>query len=116
VRKEYLHLISKLPKKQREQAIGTFATMAVNIDYAASGHRDNCDYRKGFCFIIPFGSFTNGGHLRLDQYGVEIAAQPGDLIVLRSYLVEHSVTTYSGTRHSIVFFSHNMKFNWAARQ
>lgn len=115
LRRQYLKLIETLPKKQQTQAIGTFATMALNIDYAASSHRDNSDYREGFCFILPFGSFT-GGRLRLDSYGVEIDAHPGDLIILRSYLVEHSVTPYEGIRHSIVFFSHNMMFKWAQSQ
>ena len=55
---------------------------------------------------MAFGDFT-GGWLEVGQTERRFQLAPGDIIFLRSNLLEHSVPEFEGTRYGVVYFSHS---------
>jgi len=81
----------------------------LNINCAQAQHKDELDYRAGFCWVTTFGTYT-GGSLYFSELNIEFNIQPGDLIAFKSYLLRHGVQPYNGQRHSLVLFGHHEVF------
>lgn len=87
----------------------SFATCVVNVDFACGKHKDRSDCRFGYCFVLPFGTFT-GGALMMEDIRVKIDLAAGDLLVFPSQKLFHWVEQYHGWRSSLVFLSHDSIF------
>lgn len=108
-REEYEKYMS-VSQKQKSRVFGPWYTLNININYACLPHTDKNDYLDGYCWIIPFGNWTNGGCLLLDDFGVQIDVQPGDVVALKSAKIKHSVTKYEGVRNFLVLFTQHTMF------
>jgi len=84
-------------------------SLALNIDFAATPHKDEHDYRSGYCWVLTFGQFR-GGALRLKELNATIQMKAGNLVCFKSHLFTHWVEKYSGIRNSIVMFTHDELF------
>jgi hypothetical protein len=91
---------------------GAWAAVAINCNlnpsHEIAAHRGAHDYKDGLCWTIPFGSFS-GGNLNFPELKVEMEYGTGDVAAFQSLQV-HNVQPFSGTRFSLVFFSHNNVF------
>ncbi|KAJ3055429.1 hypothetical protein HK097_010523 [Rhizophlyctis rosea] len=84
-------------------------------------HRDNFDVRNGLCWIycwsIPFfKEYCGRGKFEVPALGLTIPFKAGDIIALRSYLLDHFVSACEPGRGCSVFFTHNDLFEWVAMQ
>jgi len=69
-------------------------------------HKDDDDYRHGFCFVVPFGKWKEGGgDLYFPDLGITVVMKPGMVVAFKSAELLHGVTPYVGERYSIVLFS-----------
>jgi hypothetical protein len=98
-----LEVYKKLPNY-----FGVWSTCALNINFACARHHDSKDFRGGFCWVIPFGTFTSGGELVFEDMKLLFDMAPGNVVAFRSFDIYHSVKEYSGgVRNSLVLFTHN---------
>jgi hypothetical protein len=55
---------------------------------------------------MAFGDFE-GGYLEVPQVGLQFDLLPGDVVFMRSALLQHSVSdTTTGLRYGVVYFTH----------
>lgn len=59
----------------------------------------------GYAAMMPWGRFS-GGALVLPELGIKIPYKPGDVLLIRSALLEHYLTDFDGERTSTIFFLH----------
>jgi hypothetical protein len=83
-----------------------FLGTALLSNLRCKPHRDKLDTLDGWVADMAFGDFT-GGWLEVGQTGRRFQLAPGDIIFLRSNLLEHSVSEFEGTRYGVVHFSHS---------
>ncbi|KAL6071598.1 hypothetical protein QOT17_006035 [Balamuthia mandrillaris] len=96
---------------QEERYFHPFATIALNVQHRSTKHRDKQLYKQGYVGVLVFGDFESGGGLvEIHSHNKYIDARPGDFYILKAYELEHSVTEWTGTRHSIVFFTDESMF------
>ena len=88
---------------------GAWCTLSLNIDIAVHPHYDKKDYKNGFCWIVPFGSYQ-GGNLCFQELDVEVELAAGDVCCFQSSCLYHWVKPYSGHRYSLVLFTHQTMF------
>lgn len=84
-----------------------FPLCILNINNQLGKHNDGKDKRKGLCFSIPFGKWRNGGDLMLHDLNIRVMARSGDFSGFQSFELEHSVTSYTGVRYSVILTSHD---------
>ena len=83
-----------------------FLGTALLSNLRCKPHRDKLDTLDGWVADMAFGDFT-GGWLEVPQTGRRFQLAPGDIIFMRSNLLEHSVSEFEGTRYGVVYFSHS---------
>ncbi|KAJ3092503.1 hypothetical protein HDU96_002702, partial [Phlyctochytrium bullatum] len=93
---------------------GMFGGIAYNHLARTTPHKDNQDLGKGWCFIVPTGTFT-GGQLELIEPGVVLNLAEKDLAGFRSALITHHNWRISGNRCSLVFFTCHVTYYWLLR-
>ena len=64
--------------------------------------------------MTVFGEFE-GGYLCLPDLGVRVPFQPGDVVIFRSALLEHYITSFKGQRYSLVFFTKESVIKYAEK-
>lgn len=84
-------------------------------------HRDFRDLRCGLCYIVPLPypyhpDTTASSEMHLPAIRTVIPFEGGDVLALRSYLLEHEPVTEEYGRMCLVFFVHQDQFDWTARQ
>jgi hypothetical protein len=84
---------------------GCWPSRSIVLNSPTAGHRDLDDTCWGFCCIVPQGNFT-GGYLCLPTLGIKLFCPPGSIIFLRSYMLPHYISDFSGTRISFISFMH----------
>jgi hypothetical protein len=68
-------------------------------------HVDQNDWQHGFCCIINVGN-AKGCKLLLPDINLEVSVPPGSITFLRSALLKHGVSSWSGdSRYAIVLFA-----------
>jgi hypothetical protein len=83
-----------------------FLGMAVLTGLCCSPHRDSRDTMDGWVADMAFGDFE-GGYLEVPQVGLQFDLRPGDVVFMRSALLQHSVSdTTTGLRYGVVYFTH----------
>ena len=90
---------------------GCWTSHSIVLDSPTHLHRDLDDTVWGFCCIVPQGSFE-GGYLCLPSLGIKIACPQGTVIFLRSYILPHYISDFTGTRVSFISFTHQEVVNW----
>lgn len=80
--------------------MGAAQLCVPNLNCCALAHRNVQD--DNWCWLIVLGDFK-GGDLVLLTIGTVVECRPGTTIFFQSSLLEHWVTKWKGTRHSIVF-------------
>ena len=80
----------------------------LNPEEGIGLHRDAHDFRDGLCWTIPFRDFT-GGSFNFPELNIELDYASGDVAAFQS-LQLHRVRKFTGTRYSLVLFSHNTLF------
>jgi hypothetical protein len=102
-------LYESIPIPKRH--FGAWAAVAVNKlhSHGTALHVDRKDYQHGFCWVLAFGSFSNGGAMYLQQSNTKIYLKSGDMMCFKS-TEPHQVEPFSGNRYSVVFFSHQNLF------
>lgn len=83
-----------------------WCTMAIIHNLQVDPHKDSKDIPHGFVAMTCAGDFTKGD-LVLPDLGVSIPYQPGDVVFMRSAILEHFISTYDGLRTSLVWFTHD---------
>lgn len=87
-----------------------FMGMAILTGICVNPHRDSRDVLDGWVADLAFGDFE-GGFLEIPQIGLQFKLRPGDVVFMRSGLLQHSISeTYSGRRIGVVLFSHEANF------
>jgi len=85
-----------------------FLGMAILVGLCCKPHRDVRDTMDGWVADTVFGDF-DGGFLKVPQVGRQFRLQQGDVIFMRSALLQHSVSpTTRGKRFGMVLFTHQM--------
>jgi hypothetical protein len=75
-------------------------------------HRDLKDPKSGWAAMLVLGVFKDGS-LCFPDIGVALPYQPGDLVFMRSWALEHFIRRYKGVeRYVIVFSTPASLFNW----
>ncbi|POY75908.1 hypothetical protein BMF94_0991 [Rhodotorula taiwanensis] len=82
-----------------------FMSIVLVSNRRVAPHFDASDPLHGWAASTPFGSYT-GGDLFFIDLDLRVALKPGDLLVFRSALLRHSVLPFTGSRHSLVAFTH----------
>ena len=83
-----------------------FLGMALLTNLQCGPHRDMKDTLDGWVADMAFGSFS-GGHLQVPQTGRQFQLEPGDVIFMRSHILQHSVSGFTGDRYGVVMFTHS---------
>jgi hypothetical protein len=85
-----------------------FLGMAILVGLCCKPHRDVRDTMDGWVADTVFGDF-DGGLLKVPQVGRQFRLQQGDVIFMRSALLQHAVSpTTRGKRFGMVLFTHQM--------
>lgn len=98
-----------------------WAGFVLLINLQAHPHKDSCDMKEGYVAMICFGGFE-GGDLVVPCLRRRFNFQPGDALLMRSALLEHHITPFSGLQCSLVLPLHadlQMKegdFDWEGRE
>ncbi|GJN93369.1 hypothetical protein Rhopal_006422-T1 [Rhodotorula paludigena] len=79
--------------------------LALLWNQTVDAHRDGQDAKFGWLAETVAGRFS-GGEMFLPQLGIVIPLQPGDLLLIRSALLEHCVLPFEGERYAVVAFRH----------
>ena len=89
---------------------GAWITITLNklFDTGMSYHIDKQDYKKSYCWVLPFGTFSKG-FFNIPEIPTKICLQTRDFLCFDSHLL-HGVEPFIGTRYSLVFFSHSNLF------
>ena len=75
-------------------------------------HRDLKDPKSGWVGMVVLGDFRDG-NLCLPDIGVALPYQPGDLVFMRSWALQHFIRKYQGIeRYVIVFSTPGSLFDW----
>jgi hypothetical protein len=83
-----------------------FLGMTVLAGICCLPHRDSKDSKTSWVANVAFGEF-NGGCVEVPQVGLQFDLKQGDVIFMRSTLLQHSVSKVtSGFRYGVVYFSH----------
>lgn len=88
-----------------------FCTMAILRNCQVDPHKDAGDIKNGWVAMLCTGEFE-GGLLVLPELGIKLNYRPGDVVFMRSSLVEHFISDYCGQRTSMVFFTKGTAKNW----
>lgn len=98
---EAAKLIKRVPTEHR--IFGNFTVGFWNVTNISKLHRDNRDFR--WCFVIPFVENTSA-NLDLPVLNATVCLKRGDLCVVPSKDLFHSVSNVVGKRQVIVLTSH----------
>jgi hypothetical protein len=92
--------------------LGVWTTCSINFNWGEiHPHKDQGDYKHGFCFAIPYGEFT-GGALYFPDLKITINMKPGMVVAFKSEELLHEVLKYEGQWYSVILFtSQNCFFN-----
>lgn len=116
--KSYLRIFDSYQDKAPMRYLQTsrracFMVIAVLRNNRVHPHKDKGDYRDGWAVMTCFGDFE-GGDLCLpsldvdfwygERSGVRIGYKPGDVVFLRSSVVEHFISRFTGERRSSFVF------------
>ena len=86
--------------KRTERACWVYHPTLVSA--RVSPHRDKYDLLSVMVAMTCSGSFKNGGNIVIKQFKRQYAMRDGDVMFLRSRLLEHAVSPYDGERLSFV--------------
>ncbi|KAI9780820.1 MAG: hypothetical protein M1816_002656 [Peltula sp. TS41687] len=86
-----------------------WATLGLLVNWMVGPHFDRQDPKDGYVADLVSGSFT-GGELVIPELSVQIALQPGDILLMRSRLLEHFLAPFSGERYAFIYFQHQDLF------
>ncbi|KII88037.1 hypothetical protein PLICRDRAFT_30502 [Plicaturopsis crispa FD-325 SS-3] len=94
-----------------------FASFCVNTgvhNVICKPHRDSQNLAYGLCVVIPFGTFTDGARLVIEELGMEFEVLAGMPIFFPSALYTHYNTALVGLgmRGSIVAWTGASIFQW----
>ena len=81
-----------------------FTSSAINFDARSKTHIDMSDMLLGWCFVLSFGSFTDGD-IAFYQLGFRVPMGNGTLVGFRSSLLFHGNIPFTGFRNSLVMFT-----------
>ncbi|KAI9769841.1 MAG: hypothetical protein M1840_003835 [Geoglossum simile] len=82
-----------------------FLGLALLRNLQVEPHKDISDIKDGYVAMVCFGDFC-GGEFIVPELGLKLDFKPGDVIFLRSAVLEHFVAPFDGQRSSIVYFTH----------
>ncbi|KAJ3010441.1 hypothetical protein HKX48_007398 [Thoreauomyces humboldtii] len=89
----------------------TFPSLVIVANDQVHPHRDLKDVKDGWCAITCLGSFE-GGASCLPDLGIKFPFQPGDVLMIRSFALEHFVEQWQGKEwFTMVQFMHQLVFN-----
>jgi hypothetical protein len=90
-----------------------FEGREILFNKQSTKHVDSQDPPWGWAVLLALGTFTKGGELNVHPLNLKLRYLPGDLIMLRGRVLEHSVELWSGgQRISIPIFTHTA--SWEA--
>ena len=81
-----------------------FLAHALLRNLTVEPHKDRGDVKEGWVAMCCFGEFT-GGEFVVPALNIRFCFKPGDILFLRSAVLEHYVTAIDGSRSSMVFFT-----------
>ncbi|GJN88856.1 hypothetical protein Rhopal_001827-T1 [Rhodotorula paludigena] len=93
------------PVQQLNSVHWIWSGLALLWNQTVDAHRDGQDAKFGWLAETVAGRFS-GGEMFLPQLGIVIPLQPGDLLLIRSALLEHCVLPFEGERYAVVAFRH----------
>lgn len=110
--RQHLPHVAELYEKldQKFRMFDLFSYVNLNWTSPPSSHTDDRDFYGGFCAVTTFGQFT-GGALNFPHLKLNFNILPGDVILFRSWLLEHGVLPWNGNRKSIVWTTNNDFYN-----
>ena len=92
--------------------IQCFVGHYILVNVLTTIHRDLKDPKEGWVAMLVLGNFA-GGNLCLPEMNVALPYQPGDVVFIRSWALQHFIRRYQGIeRYVIVFSTPATLFNW----
>jgi hypothetical protein len=70
-------------------------------DSADGFHYDGDSLFLGYDWVLPYGDFTNCT-LDFEDLGINIAVQPGDILIIRGAALKHKVGVWEGTGRMVL--------------
>lgn len=99
--------------KNVQNPYSVWCSMVIITNLNVDAHRDRTDRRDGWVLVQCFGDFRDGGHTVCPELGLKFNMRPGDIMLMRSAMLEHYVTSWKeGKRVSCVFWTHAGMFTW----
>jgi hypothetical protein len=92
-----------------ESPAAPFTGFVINFNVTTLIHRDN---DRGFCVVIVVSEDCEGGALCLEELGIKLDLDNGDIIAFPSQKISHFNTHFKGERVSIVFHTDAESKNW----
>jgi hypothetical protein len=107
----YKNVIDVYFKKRK--FTGIFSSCTINRNIAVLPHKDTKDSLVGYSAIVICGNFTEGQIICPEQE-LTIPVQNGSIVFMKSRQMVHGVKEYTGSRNSLVFFTHERDIKTAA--
>jgi len=117
-------------------AFGVWTSRSLVFDALSNIHRDLEDVCRGWCALVPCGNFE-GGNACFPSLGAKLElpvgkcfipqvmtllvdagsnTRIGAVVFMRSYALEHYIGAFTGTRYSVVHFTHQSVHDFYAQE
>jgi len=106
-----LHTQAKhIPQSFRPFKIWTTATINISHSNGMPAHKDLKDWKDGYCAVITFGNYQ-GGQLHFPELNITVQRMKYGITFFKSAQLLHEVQAFTGSRGSLVLFTHNSVLN-----
>jgi len=87
-----------------QSPVHPFGSVVINFNAATRRHQDCRDYEK-ICLVLVIKRNCTGGDLVLEDLGVVLDLENGDVVIFRSADITHFNMDFKGERASLVLHS-----------
>lgn len=105
-----LERYSQILPGNEHSPVHPFAGYVVNINVATRIHRDLQD--QDICVVLVGSNDCEGGQLVLEEPGLVLDMQSGDIVIFPSHQISHFNMHFKGKRASIVLHSDQKGKEW----
>jgi hypothetical protein len=107
---EYQRKVFEYAEADKEDVIkysySPWLGMVIGANLITNAHHDNRDLKMGWAALLCWGEF-NGADFIIPELNLKIKYQPGTIILLRSFALEHFITKWDGNcRYFTIFTTH----------
>ena len=116
-------------------AFGVWTSRSLVLDALSNTHRDLEDVCRGWCALVPCGDFRGGNacfpslgaklEMPVGKFYLQAKSLPlmlasnaviGAVVFMKSFALEHYIGAFTGTRYSVVHFTHQSVNDFYTRE